>query len=265
MKHLITAEELSRDLSNYLIIDLREPQEYEKSHITGALPIPVDPLLNDETTALVPAWKFATVMSSLGASSSSSVVLYDDNLGRSSCRFWYAAKHYGHKDIFILEGGTKVMHKLPMASGNRTPAFSYYYPSYEPGYFFFLGELLKNYNSVKILDTRSKDEYEGGAMPMFNPRGGRLPGALHISHDQLMSKSAEKTFAPPEDVSEKLSALGISKEDTIVTYCQSGVRAALAGISIRNAGFENTIVYDGSMFEWSRCMGLKLENEVFAE
>ncbi|MCL2574634.1 MAG: hypothetical protein FWE34_08810 [Defluviitaleaceae bacterium] len=36
------------------------------------------------------------------------------------------------------------------------------------------------------------------------------------------------------------------------------MRAAVAGLALRIAGFENVMVYDGSMYEWSREMGLAL-------
>ena len=263
-KYIITAEELGDTLEQYLVIDLREAQEYTKGHLRGAMPIPVDPLLNDENTNLLPAWRFAAIMSSLGATTDTRVVVYDDNLGRASCRFLYAARHYGHKDIRMLDGGVKSIVGMPLEAGGREPAFSYYYPGYEPGYFYFLGDLLKNYDNVRILDTRSRAEYDG-AMPMNNPRGGHLPGALHLSHDQLLDIEGMGTFIEPELVEEKVYKLGLGKEDTIVIYCQSGVRAAVAGLAMRNAGFLNTIVYDGSMFEWTRCAGLKLDNEVLAK
>jgi len=32
----------------------------------------------------------------------------------------------------------------------------------------------------------------------------------------------------------------------------------VAGLALRIAGFENVMVYDGSMYEWSREMGLAL-------
>jgi len=262
MNCLINMQELAPSLGRYLVVDLRERQEYEKGHVAGAVPVPVDPLLNDENNTLLPAWKFAAIMSSIGATVDTEIVLYDDNLGRASCRFWFVAKHYGHKNIFVLDGGVKSIIKLPLEQGPRPQSFAYYYPGYEPGYFCFLGELLRDYGKVKLLDVRSLEEYNG-SMPMNNPRGGHLHGAAHISLDQFIEIEKPHTFQPQERIEEMLAAAGLKKDDTIVTYCQSGVRAAVAALAMRNAGFENTIVYEGSMFEWSRCLGLKLDNEVF--
>jgi len=36
------------------------------------------------------------------------------------------------------------------------------------------------------------------------------------------------------------------------------VRAAVAGLALRIAGYENTMVYEGSMHEWSRSPHLEL-------
>lgn len=36
------------------------------------------------------------------------------------------------------------------------------------------------------------------------------------------------------------------------------MRAAVAGLALRIAGFKNTLIYEGSMHEWSRQPGLEL-------
>nr|HPJ53883.1 rhodanese-like domain-containing protein [Flavobacteriales bacterium] len=50
----------------------------------------------------------------------------------------------------------------------------------------------------------------------------------------------------------RITALGLSPEDTIITFCHSGVRSAHTAFVLREVlGFPHVRNYDGSWTEWS--------------
>jgi rhodanese-related sulfurtransferase len=85
----------------------------------------------------------------------------------------------------------------------------------------------------RILDVRSRVEYEGG----------HVPGAMHIPFWQLVAA------APPDS---------LSPEERIVIYCGHGPRARLAGAALKRRGFAQVEYLKGHMSEWRRA-GLREE------
>jgi thiosulfate/3-mercaptopyruvate sulfurtransferase len=55
-----------------------------------------------------------------------------------------------------------------------------------------------------------------------------------------------------EIVNKKLQKLGVTdKKQPLLVYCRSGHRAAQSYLTLRNLGYENVKLYDGSMAEYS--------------
>jgi rhodanese-related sulfurtransferase len=76
-----------------------------------------------------------------------------------------------------------------------------------------------------ILDVRTAAEYAAG----------HLPGAVNVPHDEVASRLPE------------LSAL---RDQTVVPYCRSGRRSALAAAQLRAAGFTRLLQLDGDYPGW---------------
>lgn len=76
-----------------------------------------------------------------------------------------------------------------------------------------------------ILDVRSTREYESG----------HVPGALHIHY---------------QDLPDRLDELRAQHPDSIVVYCEVGVRATLAERILNQADFANVLHLDGDMRAW---------------
>ena len=54
----------------------------------------------------------------------------------------------------------------------------------------------------------------------------------------------------PTQLESLFAGAGVSPGDTIVTYCRTGMRAAVVYLAARALGYE-TSIYDGSYLEWS--------------
>jgi len=76
-----------------------------------------------------------------------------------------------------------------------------------------------------IVDVRSQGEYDLG----------HIPGAVHV---------------PFYSVGSGLEALGASKKDPVVLYCEHGPRSGIAGFSLRLSGYEQVYSLGGSMKAW---------------
>lgn len=77
-----------------------------------------------------------------------------------------------------------------------------------------------------ILDVRSPEEY----------KGGHIPGAINIPHDQLGSR---------------LAVIGSHRNKEVVLYCRSGRRVAIAADILQSAGFSKLLHLEGDMYDWS--------------
>lgn len=265
---LVNPTDLAKNDGRYLIIDCRKRSEYDSAHIKGALPLPIDYWLkenNEDHIArgenIISYEHFITVMSKIGASNDSDIVVYDDNEGRGATRFWFVAKYYGHQNVSVLNGGWKnyLQSKLPKETIiSANVPFSYYVPQISEGFIITLDELINNYNDYKIIDARSDDEWTGKDMH-GNPRGGHLVNAVHINWEKLSSSDTSNTFINNDQIISIVQASGINMSDNIVTYCQAGIRAAHVAFALLQAGYPNVLIYDGSMYQWSRRNSLILE------
>lgn len=108
-------------------------------------------------------------------------------------------------------------------------------------------ELVADYDSFKIIDVRSDDEYNGGNA-YGEAKGGRLPGAIHLRYTDLFN--ADCTLKSNEEIVALAEAAGLAKDDKIVTYCTAGIRSAYMQLVLEMCGYENTWNYDESYYRW---------------
>jgi 3-mercaptopyruvate sulfurtransferase SseA len=102
-----------------------------------------------------------------------------------------------------------------------------------------LDELARRYREVRVVDVRSRAEYDGTGGYPDDPRQGHIPGALHLDVQELLGLT-------PEDVRARVGEPG-----EVVLYCHSGQRSAFAAQVLRELGYDARN-YVGSWHEWSR-------------
>jgi thiosulfate/3-mercaptopyruvate sulfurtransferase len=266
--YLLKPTDIAESQSQYIFVDCRKPSEYEGVNVKDAVQLPIDHWLkenNEDNIArgekMLSAEQFISLMTRLGISNNTKVIAYDDNLGRGSTRFWFIAKHYGHKSVFVLNGGWKnyLNSKQPTETFfKKDIRFNYYTPCISNDYIISIEELVKHYESYKIIDARTDNEWSGKDLH-GNPRGGHLPNAKHINYELLVSSEISNTFIDNTHIAEIAHANGLNEDDNIVTYCQAGVRASFVAFALRCAGYRNVAVFDGSMYQWSRTSILSIE------
>ncbi len=111
----------------------------------------------------------------------------------------------------------------------------------------YLGDITKE-DEATLLDVRSYEEYTGNAK---YPRSGHIPGAKFFPWDSTIQINKQFTFKDLQLIQNQLNGIGLSdKSAAIIIYCQSGHRAAHSYFILRQLGYNNVRIYDGSMAEY---------------
>ena len=104
-----------------------------------------------------------------------------------------------------------------------------------------LEELSARLSSVRVVDVRSPEEYDGTFGSACDPRQGHTPGAVNIDVQELMGLTED----------ELRERLGAQPGGEVVCYCHSGSRSAFAVQVLARYGYDARN-YPGSWHEWSR-------------
>lgn len=240
-------KEVYLDNDNYIIIDARYKEEYEKGHLKNAISLPASELVIDQPVpaTIAPKAKVESVLSELGITNDATIYVYDESGGVYSSRVWWTLKVYGHENVFIINGGSKALVKADLeltrdvknlekadyiakeATTDRIVSFD------------IVKEISEDENeATKIIDARSIAEYEAGS----------IPGSILYPHTKNLY--TDGTFMSSRDTFLFYSDKGIERDDEIILYCKSSFRATQALALLEEAGYENVKVYDGAWLEW---------------
>jgi len=235
-----------------IVIDARGKEAYDKGHLEGAICLSVEEVVVETTVPnmLMPKESFETLMASKGISNESVVYIYDDNAGIFAARLWWTMRIYGHQNVMIVNGGSSALVKANgTLSAESTTLEATQYVATETNAamiasFEEVEALVANpQDNVKILDVRSTAEYAEGY----------IPGAILYPHTQNLYKDG--TFMSSRDLGLFYKDAGFEKDDLIIIYCKTSVRATQTMALLQEAGFTNLKVYDGAWLEWSSLSG----------
>ena len=106
---LVTTQWLAGQIDNpeLVLIDCGEPVAYRRAHIPGAVSISHHPYLKgaNDSKLVMEADEFEPLISRLGVSNDSEVVLYDDNSSLHAARVWWVLERFGHTNVRVVDGG----------------------------------------------------------------------------------------------------------------------------------------------------------------
>jgi rhodanese-related sulfurtransferase len=188
---------------NPVFVDVRDVFAFEKSHVKGALNLPLEVLLQQINS--IPANRM--------------VVVYDETgkKGHQALRTLLGA---GFKDVTNVSGGHTSLQRQA-----RTVGFKHIQVNLLPVELKSLEEetakteektvaKATDVNSLLVVDVRTPEEFEDGA----------YPDAINIPLDEIM---------------ERLEELGENAAREIVVYCASGGRSAYAQRMLTQVGYSN--------------------------
>ena len=188
-----------------VFIDVRDIFAYEKSHVMGAMHIPLE--LLPEKLGSIPAGRL--------------VIVYDET-GKKGHQALRTLTGAGFAEVLNISGGHVSLQRQARAVGFKNIKID------------LLPIEKKNLHAnekpvdEKPTETKQSDAKNGllivDVRTVSEFRSGAFPGALNIPLDDLMSRMSE---------------FGTDKDREIIVYCASGGRSAYAQRLLAQAGFTN--------------------------
>ena len=250
---LATSVEEARALlrrKNVLFVDTRNYWRYAKGHIPGAHNLELYAFHWVDTSGPgINAYskQMAALFSSLGIDESKHVVFYQNNSGYDAARGVWLLNFLGHKKTSMLDGGLNLWKrkKMPLTTEDpRNVTRSNFVTRVDKTILATLDSLSQN--SGKIVDARNPGEYSGKFRRAL--KIGHIPGAVNFEWKQVLRRDG--TFKSADQLESLYSGVGLTKQDGIVTYCQSGYRSAHSWLVLNMLGFPHVKNYLGSWYEW---------------
>ena len=213
-------------LDEALIIDLREPSEYEEGHVEGAINIPLRTLADnlDKIPTDRPVVVYCASGHRAGMGTSALRILGYDNVRSFApgIKGWKAAEEPLSTDAVVAD-----LVEVPEIDATLLAAVGDFLATIPEGWLAVktvdsLQEAVDN--GAMVIDVRQPSEFAEGA----------IDGAVNI---------------PLRDLSEELADL--PNDQMIVVYCASGHRAALATGALQVAGFANARSFPGGYSAWN--------------
>lgn len=262
------AELLSLKKGSYVLVDAGADnaarEKYNANHLDGALYADLNTQLaevKDDASKggrhpLPTPGKFGDVLSTLGISPNTHVVVYDDkNSANAAARFWWMLRSAGHEKIQVIDGGMHAAVKAGFAVNADKVVVT------TPGNYQFtnwqlpLAEIIEVEKVVQdddyiVIDVRDTSRYNGEREPI-DLVAGHIPGATNIPFQTNLEPDG--SFLSPDTLKEKYAGATAGKtNDHIVVHCGSGVTACHTLLAFAYAGLKIPKLYVGSWSEWSR-------------
>jgi len=250
--------------NEFLIIDLSKAETYGKLHVPGAVHLdyahivaankPVMGLLPDDAT-------LQGVLSAAGCHRDIHIVAYDDEGGGRAARLLWTLEIAGHQHLSLLNGGLHAWanegHPCDNPPVPPTPAtFQVRHNDAPLATREYILDRLDS-TATALLDVRSPDEYHG--IRKYAERAGHIPGAVNLEWTSTMDQQRNLRFKPDAELRQLLSAIGITPEREVITYCQTHHRSAHTYLVLKHLGYPQIKGYAGSWSDWGNQPELPLE------
>lgn len=265
---LISADELLENFSDYVLLDVRPPEQYEKDHIYQAKNTwrPRYENAAHPYGGMMPTKEhLETLFSVLNIGVNDKVVAYDEKGGCDAARIWWFMQVYGGEG-FPASANFKILDGGYAAWGDRNnqveerPVDTEARPDFEfpaeknPALFASkkdVEDALNDENAI-FVDTRSLREYTGEELKKGAFRKGHIPGAVHIDWEDCLYKETDRTMKAKAELQALFDSKGVTPDKSVITYCHSGVRSAYTTFVLSEIlKYPNVKNYDGSWIEWS--------------
>jgi len=259
--YLVEISDLScfMENENTILLDIRKPEQFAKGHIPNAQNIWRPDIRNPEidTEGLMASKKqMEDLLGTLGATNESKIIIYDAKGNPDAARFWWIMRFYGHKHVYLLNGGlTKYENNNGEVTNitNDVKKTNYLFNSKQDSSIYASKELMKkaiNDTNYIIIDTRCVAEFSGKERKGNAARAGRIPNSILINYDENIDYNNRMVFKSIKELEKVYQK--VKPDMNIITYCQSGVRSAQSTFVLTELlGYKNVKNYDGSWLEWS--------------
>lgn len=247
--YIVSAKDALEQISSgAILVDVQAFEDYQNSHIEGAVNVPMSSLVVNEPYAnMLPSNDIVeTVMSEAGIKETDMLLLYDNNDNMQAARVQWTLEIYGNKNTRVISGGLKALQDEGAKTSTEIKSLSpSTYKTLEKDNTLivnldYINALMNNPNeNVIIIDTRSAEEFSQGT----------IPTSKFIEYK--INNYANGEYKTPRDI--KLTYLdeSVKPDNRIILFCKTSVRAAQTYSALKNAGFMDVRIYDGAWLEYS--------------
>lgn len=227
-------------------------EQYAAGHLPGAVHLDYGDDLSDPATPyatrVAPPEHFARVMGAHGIGDDSIVVAYDAGTIPFAARMVWMLRYYGHAEAYVLAGGidawTSAGHALSTETARvGTAAFT---PRADAALRASRDEVVaiaEGRGDAQLVETQRDTTYA--------QRDRDIANAVRISGNLLLEDARGGRIAERQTLQRLAREAGLDPHKRTVVSCGSGVSASGAWLALREAGFDDVAVYDGSWMEWS--------------
>lgn len=257
-----------KESSTLVIVDVRTGanalENYEKEHLEGAVFVDLENKLATKSTnaanggrhPLPSVEKFTEVLTQLGITHESTVVVYDDKNGaNAAARLWWMLRAVGHEKVQVIDGGFQAAVKsgFPISSKKEIPLIKNAYKADKwllPLVDLAAVEKATHDDTFLIVDVRDQVRFEGKIEPI-DLIAGHIPNAINIPFTSNLD--TEGFYLGPSVLKAQYEAFFNDKpSENIIVHCGSGVTACHTLLALDYAGFDIPNLFVGSWSEWSR-------------
>lgn len=235
------------------VVDMRQ-NVYAEGHVPGAVyvsPVAIRDAKAPPTFLPTPA-AFEAMMSRLGVSDATRVVVYDERGGLYAARLWWILNYFGHPNVALMNGGwTRWTAEHRAASTEPAPARqSRFTAKPQPKWIATAADVVGAIDTpgVRIVDARTVAEIEGRDLRNIR-RGGFVPSSTPVYWEDLLDPQ-QRTFKPADELTKIYEARGIVPSQEVIAYCQVGMRASVDLFALHLIGYDKLRNYYGAWEEW---------------
>jgi thiosulfate/3-mercaptopyruvate sulfurtransferase len=174
--------------------------------------------------------------------------------GLEQYAFAYLLLRFGHKQVYLLDGGLDKWTAEHRPSTKELPKViqTRYSPVVDETVLIRLDEFLKikDDSNTVLLDARKPDVYSGDGGIWL--RKGHIPGAVNLPWFLLVNPDNKTWLKPVEEVKKLVEQVGTTKGKLIICSCGTGRSATVLYAIIKHLlECERVRLYEGSFLEWS--------------
>jgi thiosulfate/3-mercaptopyruvate sulfurtransferase len=228
-------------------------EEYLAAHIPGARFLDIDAVCDASNPAphmLPSAETFGAAMEAIGVGRDDRIVVYDNSPIHTAARGWFTLRHFGAREIAVLDGGFQkwTAESRPVESGQPEQRVARFDATERADRVVTKQQILGGIG-LPLLDARGRPRFEGTEPePRPGMASGHIPGAQNLPYSAVYNEDG--TFKSREELRRLFQGASTNPDAPFVASCGSGVTAAALVFAAHLLGNDQARLYDGSWSEW---------------
>ena len=237
------------DNPDLVVIDGRGNLSYRLGHIENARVLGVERIISlakNGANLVVDSLTAEKIFGDLGIDDSKIVVVYGEYKDPSAARIFWTLMYHGHSNTKLLDIGFSTWQKAGLPITRASPPNNHAQFISKPNSTIRAdADMIRakqNDTNTIIVDSRTPQEHIQA----------RIPGSILHSWEEGLDTNGITILKSKEELQKDFEHNGITNDKEIICYCHSGARASHKYLQLKQTGFHNVRVYDGSIIDWAQ-------------